>query len=104
MSGSVSRTLQHGLEVALRSAQMVGATGFAAYILTREWMRVPDSGRRKREHLLRAFGHALVRFTNQLGASFIKVGQIASTRGDLLAEPLRRELSTLQDRVPPFPF
>lgn len=104
MPGSAPRALQHGLEIALRSAQMVGATGFAAYVLAREWLRTPEFGGRGREHLLRAFGRALVGFATQLGATFIKLGQIASTRGDLLAEPLRRELATLQDRVPPFPF
>jgi len=104
MPGSAPRALQHGLEVALRSAQMVGATGFAAYVLAREWLRTPELSGRGREHLLRAFGRALVGFATQLGATFIKLGQIASTRGDLLAEPLRRELATLQDRVPPFPF
>ena len=104
MARSAPRALQHGLEVALRSAQMVGATGFAAYLLTREWVRAPDSDRRGRDHLLRAMGRALVGFATRLGATFIKLGQIASTRGDLLAEPLRRELATLQDRVPPYPF
>ncbi len=104
MARSAPRALQHGLEVALRSAQMVGATGLAAYIFTREWVRAPDCGRRGRNHLLRAVGRALVGFATRLGATFIKVGQIASTRSDLLAEPLRRELATLQDRVPPYPF
>src|SRR5215471_8839000 len=97
-------TLQHVAKLAWRSAQMVGATAVALAILAREWMRHPDAGRRGRDHLLQAFGRALVRLATELGATFIKLGQIASTRGDLLAEPLRRELATLQDRVPPYPF
>jgi len=97
-------TLQHVAKLALRSGQMVGATAVALAILAREWMRHPDAGRRGRDHLLQAFGRALVRLATELGATFIKLGQIASTRGDLLAEPLRRELATLQDRVPPYPF
>ena len=38
------------------------------------------------------------------GATFIKVGQIASTRADLLPRSLVAELAALQDRVPAFPF
>lgn len=53
---------------------------------------------------MRAAGRATVVFCSRLGATFIKVGQIASTRGDLLPLPLIREISKLQDRVPPFPF
>ncbi len=37
----------------------------------------------------------------ELGTTFIKLGQTLSTRGDLLPEPFRRELEKLQDDVPP---
>jgi ubiquinone biosynthesis protein len=37
----------------------------------------------------------------ELGTTFIKLGQTLSTRGDLLPEPYRRELQKLQDAVPP---
>src|SRR5262245_7644275 len=39
-----------------------------------------------------------------LGPSFIKLGQIASTRNDLLPPDLIGELDKLQDDVPPVPF
>ena len=39
-----------------------------------------------------------------LGATFIKLGQLLSTRGDLLPEPYLEALSRLQDHVEPFPY
>ena len=40
----------------------------------------------------------------ELGPSFVKLGQIASTRPDLLPEEWIRELKKLQDQVVPVPF
>src|SRR5437773_10939829 len=39
-----------------------------------------------------------------LGATFIKLGQLLSTRGDLLPEPYLDALARLQDRIEPFPY
>ena len=38
----------------------------------------------------------------ELGPIFVKLGQVISTRKDLLAEPIAKELSKLQDHVRPF--
>jgi ubiquinone biosynthesis protein len=40
----------------------------------------------------------------ELGPSFVKLGQIASTRADLLPLDIIEELQKLQDDVPPVPF
>jgi predicted unusual protein kinase regulating ubiquinone biosynthesis (AarF/ABC1/UbiB family) len=40
----------------------------------------------------------------ELGPAYVKLGQVLSTRPDLLPEPYIRELETLQDDVGPIPF
>lgn len=71
---------------------------------------VPDSvppeeeaaGRQEKAQISRAVRARLV--LEDLGPSFIKLGQIASTRADVLPEDLIVELKKLQDSVPPLPF
>ena len=47
-------------------------------------------------------GRDLVDALIELGPAFIKLGQLLSTRRDLLPEHLADELATLQDQVPAF--
>ncbi|MBX3027390.1 AarF/ABC1/UbiB kinase family protein [bacterium] len=86
------------LELVRRSLQIAAAivVGAAVFVRHRVAMRGDDA-------TPRAAGIALVRLCTRLGATFIKVGQIASTRADLLPRPLVGELAALQDRVPAFP-
>ncbi|HOX46137.1 MAG TPA: AarF/ABC1/UbiB kinase family protein [Myxococcota bacterium] len=46
----------------------------------------------------------LTRMLSELGPTFIKLGQILSTRPDLVPEAYLEPLRTLQDRAPPFPL
>jgi predicted unusual protein kinase regulating ubiquinone biosynthesis (AarF/ABC1/UbiB family) len=46
----------------------------------------------------------LARDLEQLGPTFIKLGQLLSTRGDLLPPPYLEALARLQDAIEPFPF
>jgi ubiquinone biosynthesis protein len=93
--------------ITVRSAQMVRASLVATAVFARELARRRGSGSgsgRGREAWAHALGCALTRLCTTLGATFIKVGQIASTRSDLLPKGLVDELATLRDRVPPFAF
>ncbi|HEY8377906.1 MAG TPA: AarF/ABC1/UbiB kinase family protein, partial [Nannocystis sp.] len=49
-------------------------------------------------------GKRLVAAFTQLGPTFIKLGQILSTRPDLLSDAIIAELTCLQDQVSPLPF
>src|SRR6266550_6102434 len=46
----------------------------------------------------------LARDLEKLGPSFIKIGQLLSTRADLLSPPYLEALSRLQDSVAPFSY
>lgn len=48
-------------------------------------------------------GQRLAVALQALGPSFIKFGQAIATRPDLIGEDVARDLSELQDRLPPFP-
>jgi ubiquinone biosynthesis protein len=50
------------------------------------------------------FGEVVLDLFRELGATFIKVGQIMSTRPDLIPDHVSRALEHLQDDVGPFPF
>jgi ubiquinone biosynthesis protein len=48
-------------------------------------------------------GERLARALIDLGPVFIKLGQLLSTRSDILGEEVASDLAHLQDRLPPFP-
>ncbi len=49
-------------------------------------------------------GERLRRALEELGPTFIKLGQMLSTRHDIIPPDVAAELARLQDRVPPSPF
>ena len=48
-------------------------------------------------------GERIRKALEELGPTFVKFGQLLSTRPDLVPEDISVELSSLQDNVPPFP-
>jgi len=79
-------------------------------LLGKHWVRfwigwlallVRLSGRARRRDW---FGQVVLDLFRDLGATFIKLGQIMSTRPDLIPDSLSRALQHLQDDVGPFPL
>jgi ubiquinone biosynthesis protein len=58
----------------------------------------------EREHKGKTTGERIRLFLEELGPTFVKIGQIASTRPDLLPADIIEELIKLQDSVPPIPY
>jgi len=98
LRGSRARTLG---AVTLRSLQLAAAAVEGAVVASLALVaRPPEPGPRWQWAVGRGLRAGLAR----LGATFIKVGQIASTREDLLPLPIARELAHLQERAPRVPF
>ncbi|QCU78033.1 AarF/ABC1/UbiB kinase family protein [Citricoccus sp. SGAir0253] len=75
---------------------VVSALGLSGRFPFRRMPRREDGRAYTRPELVR-------RALEQLGPAFVKLGQILSTRPDLLPPPYVRELKALQDRVEPIP-
>ena len=99
MAGQVldrSRLAGRAITIALLCAHQL-----ARWWLGWLWLLVSFAGRERRRSW---FGLVVLDLFRSLGATFIKVGQIMSTRPDLLPEHITRALERLQDDVGPFPF
>jgi ubiquinone biosynthesis protein len=70
--------------------------------LIARWRRLAQRGTASLAHLSQAERMRLA--LEELGPTFIKLGQFLSTRGDLLPKSYVDEFSRLQDNVPPFPL
>ena len=48
-------------------------------------------------------GTRIAKAMNELGPSFIKLGQLISTRPDIIGNEIAEDMSLLRDNLPPFP-
>ncbi len=71
--------------------------------LTRKLMGKEKRSRTEREHMRRV-GKRLREAFEELGPTFIKLGQVLVTRQDMLPEEITLELEKLLDKVPPIEF
>ncbi|CAK0768708.1 ubiquinone biosynthesis protein UbiB [Gammaproteobacteria bacterium] len=85
--------VRHGLDEIIFATHFLRPLRFFLYLLPWNWWPRP--------HLPRAV--RLRRTLEDLGPIFVKLGQILSTRADLLPDDVAVEFARLQDRVAPFP-
>jgi ubiquinone biosynthesis protein len=73
------------------------------YLPSVNWLRRGKDVEGPEADPLTAIGARLVRVCEELGPTFVKLGQMASTRPDILPAQVLTELEHLQDEVSPFP-
>jgi ubiquinone biosynthesis protein len=90
---TIFRTLaRHDVLFLLKDAGIAPGVLFAARLFAAKSTGIDE---RPGERLAKAF--------QELGPTFIKLGQILSTRPDILGDAVTADLADLQDRLPPFP-
>ncbi|HEY5702458.1 MAG TPA: ubiquinone biosynthesis regulatory protein kinase UbiB [Gammaproteobacteria bacterium] len=86
--------IRHGLDEIIFATHLFRPVRLLFYLLPWNWF----GNRAKGTHAER-----IRRALEDLGPVFVKLGQLLSTRRDMLPEDIANELSRLQDNVPPFP-
>jgi len=76
--------------------ELMGKLGFGRFI--------PEKYKKSEAEIKFTAPERLRMALEELGPTFIKLGQLLSSRSDLLPEPYVRELTKLQDRVSPLPY
>ncbi|RFU65474.1 ABC1 kinase family protein [Peribacillus glennii] len=87
----VAVVMKHGLGYFLRDASI--------FRLFRKRNRSPEESEK-----LRKIGRRMRMAFEELGPTFIKLGQVLVTRNDILPEEITQELENLLDKVPPIHF
>jgi ubiquinone biosynthesis protein len=85
--------IRHGLDELVFAMHLFRPLRFLQYLLPWNWFTRERGPRAER----------LRRVLEELGPIYVKLGQLLSTRRDMLPDDIAAELARLQDRVPPFP-
>ncbi|HYM36482.1 MAG TPA: ubiquinone biosynthesis regulatory protein kinase UbiB, partial [Steroidobacteraceae bacterium] len=85
--------VQHGLDEYIHETHLLRPVRFFFYLSPATWFERKRGGSR---------GERLRSALEELGPIFMKLGQVLSTRRDLLPPDIADELAKLQDRIPPF--
>jgi ubiquinone biosynthesis protein len=85
--------IRHGLDEFVFAMHLFRPLRFVQYLLPWNWFGGDRGPRAER----------LRRVLEDLGPIYVKLGQLLSTRRDMLPEDIAGELAKLQDSVPPFP-
>jgi len=96
-------TTVRDLERLRQIAGVLAVHGFGE-VVDRTGLSTLIPGRKRQEGGRMPAGIRLRKVLEDLGPSFVKLGQIMSTRPDLIPEDILAELKKLQDDVPPVPF
>ncbi|VAX07476.1 Ubiquinone biosynthesis regulatory protein kinase UbiB [hydrothermal vent metagenome] len=86
--------LRHGLDEVIMATHLFRPVRYLLYLSPAYWLRKNE---------LPPIQVRIRRTLEDLGPIFVKLGQVVSTRRDLLDEEVGDELAKLQDAVPPFP-
>lgn len=86
--------IKHGLDEMVLATHLFRPIKFLGLLLPWNWFK------RKSK---KCQGERIRLALEELGPSFVKFGQLLSTRRDLFSGQIANELAKLQDRVPPFP-
>ena len=85
--------ISHGLDEIIFATHLLRPIRFLFYILPWNWFTKNKEKRAVRIRLM----------LEELGPIYVKLGQILSTRRDLIPEDIADQFAKLQDSVPPFP-
>src|SRR5262245_43358971 len=90
-----------------RAARVLGAHGVLpppewAHLAPPEMRLAGFVFRKQKAKMVGRTGQRLARALTELGPAYIKMGQFLATRPDIIGNEIARDLSELQDRLPPF--